>query len=189
MLLPIRYYGDPILRKKCRKIEEITPQIRALAADMIETCDANNGIGLAAPQVGVDLALFVVRNYIDEESGKVTLSEPQVYINPQISFVSKESCVEEEGCLSIPGIRGKVSRPVSIIIEAIDLEGRAFREEISGYNARVRLHENDHLNGVLYVDRLDPLDKKQVETALKALKKKGPRLPSARQVKDSSSLG
>jgi len=173
MKLSLRYYGDPVLRKKCRLIEEITPEVRKLVQDMIETFDAANGIGLAACQIGVDLALFVLRNYVFDEKGEVTgVTDPQVYINPKILFVSEETCIEEEGCLSIPGLRAPVCRPERIIIEATDLKGNLFKEDLSGMNARVRLHENDHINGTLYVDRLDPHEKKKVEGFLKELKKK-----------------
>ena len=172
MLLKLRYYGDPFLRKKCRRVEEITPEIRQLVSDMVETVDQFNGIGLAAPQVGQDLALFVLRNYITDEKGHLSVSEPLVFINPEICFVSKETCIEEEGCLSIPKLRGSVVRPEKIVIEAVNLEGKHFKEELEGYNARVRLHENDHLNGVLFIDRLDPKERKKVEHFLKEIKRR-----------------
>jgi peptide deformylase len=174
MILPVVLYGEKILRTKCREIEEITPEIRQLVQDMIETMDAKKGIGIAAPQVGKDLRLFVLRNYLPKEGGYLPkereeeeLSEPQVYINPKILSKSPETCIESEGCLSIPGIRGEVERPVSIIIEATDLNGNTFREEVQGYNARVRMHENDHINGVLFIDRLPPAIKKKIAPLLK----------------------
>lgn len=172
MLLKIRYYGDPILRKKAEEVTEITAEIKQLIEDMIETMDANNGLGLAAPQVGHSLRIFVVRNYIETESGELTLSDPFVYINPRLHSPSAEKLIDFEGCLSIPGIRAKVERPESISVEAIDFEGNPFSEELSGYNARSRMHENDHLNGVLYVDRLSPKDKRKVEPQLESIKKK-----------------
>lgn len=173
MKLPLRYYGDPILRKKSRSVDKITPEVEKLIEDMIETSDESNAIGLAACQVGSDLALFVLRNYEFDEKGAITgVTDPQVYINPKICFVSDETVVDEEGCISIPGIRAPVRRPERIIIEAMDRSGKLFKEELSGLNARVRLHENDHLNGILYVDRLEPRDKKKIESALLAIKKK-----------------
>jgi peptide deformylase len=174
MILEIVYYGDERLRKKANLVESVTPEIKKLVADMIETMDVKSGIGLAAPQVGVSLSLFVLRNYEEKEEGKISLSAPQVYINPKILQASKETCSEVEGCLSIPGIREKVERPLAILIEAMDLEGNLFREEIIGYNARVRLHENDHLNGVLFIDRIARGRRKKIDPALKQLAQNRP---------------
>lgn len=173
MRLPLRYYGDPILRKKCKPVGEITKQVRQLVADMIETMDASNGIGIAAPQVGHDLSLFVLHNYIINEREEFSISEEVfVFINPEISYVSKEMVLDEEGCLSIPKLKGSILRPEKIIIEATDLTGKRFKEELEGYNARVRLHENDHINGVLFIDRLDRKEKDRVAPLLREIKKK-----------------
>lgn len=172
MVLPIIYYGNKLLRKKCEPIEEITDAIKSLVEDMIETMDAQKGIGLAAPQIGHPIRLFVLRNYIEDEDSDQELSDPQVYINPKILKVSKETNFEMEGCLSIPGVREEVERPLNILIEATDIDGRRFTEEIFGYNARVRLHENDHLNGVLFVDRIAVAKKKKIEPILLQIEKK-----------------
>ena len=172
MKLPIIYYGNSILRKKCEVVKEITDDIRQLAKDMIETMDQSNGIGLAAPQVGRTIRLFVLRNYIDAEDGSVTVSDPIVYINPRLYDPAEELLDDVEGCLSIPGIKHAVLRPACITVEATDLNGNIFTETVEGYNARVRMHENDHINGVLFIDRLDPSLKKKLEPALKAIKKK-----------------
>ena len=172
MVLPIIYYGNKLLRKKCEPIEVITDEIKSLAEDMIKTMDAQKGIGLAAPQIGHPIRLFVLRNYIEDEDSDQEFSDPQVYINPKILKVSKETDLEIEGCLSIPGIREQVERPLTIVIEAMDLEGKLFTEEIFGYNARVRLHENDHLNGVLFIDRISIAKKKKIEPVLAQLEKK-----------------
>jgi len=171
MILPVVLYGQKILRTKCKEVRGITPEIRELVANMIETMDSKNGVGIAAPQVGVDLRLFVLRNYIEKE-GETELSAPTVYINPKIVSKSEETCVEAEGCLSIPGIREEVERPFAIVIEATDLEGNRFTEEVAGYNARVRMHENDHINGVLYIDRISPARKKKIAPILKEIEKK-----------------
>jgi peptide deformylase len=104
--------------------------------------------------------------------GTWTAGPPQVFINPKILSVSKETEFDDEGCMSLPGLRVAVERPVKIKIEATDLSGETFVEEVEGINARVRLHENDHLNGVLTVDRTTPQEKKRVEGQLRALKKK-----------------
>lgn len=169
MLLNLRYYGDPILRKKASPIEVITDEIKKLAADMIETVDTMDQLGLAAPQVGHLIRLFVVRNYIELENGGLTLSSPMVYINPKIASYSKNLSRDMEGCLSIPGVRGPVERPESIVIEAQDIHGNWFKEELHGYNARSRMHENDHLNGVLYIDRMHSYDRNKMEGHLQKL--------------------
>ncbi len=169
MLLPLVYYGDRQLRASSQPILEITPEIRALVENMIETMDARHGIGLAAPQVGYLLRLFVLRNYIENAEGDLSVSEPRVYINPKLSQPSSETEIASEGCLSIPGIRGDVERPLSILVEATDLEGNRFEERVVGYNARVRMHENDHLNGVLFIDRMDPDSRRKLEPLLKQI--------------------
>ena len=168
----LRYYGDPILRKHCKPITVITDEIRQLIQSMIAIMDQHDGIGLAAPQVGYDIRLFVLRNYIELENDKWKLSEPRVYINPKLSFPKKTRVTEEEGCLSIPRLRHKVTRPDFVIIEALDLKGNLFTEELDGYNARVRMHENDHLNGVLFIDHLNAKTRKKIKPLLKEIQKK-----------------
>lgn len=171
-LLKIYYYGHSILRKHCEPITEITDEIRRLANDMIETMDKNDGVGLAAPQVGRSIRLFVLRNYIYTEEGSWKLTEPKVYINPKLSNPGEHFVTDAEGCLSFPGLRLHVNRPDKITVEAIDLEGHTFVEEIEGYNARVRMHENDHINGVLFVDRVDVNTRKKINPVLREIKKK-----------------
>jgi peptide deformylase len=171
MKLPIIYYGNFLLRKVAKEIPKISEEIRQLVFDMIETMDFQNGIGLAAPQVGHSIRLFVIRNYIEGEDGHLHLSEPQVYINPVITMHSVEAVSDIEGCLSIPGIREHVKRPLHITVKAQDLEGHSFKEEIVGYKARVILHENDHLNGVLFVDRVSKDIRNKIDAELKQIKK------------------
>lgn len=171
MILPLVYYGNPLLREKAKEIESISEEIKQLVVDMIETMDAKNGIGLAAPQVGHSIRLFVLRNYIEGKDGQLHLSDPQVYINPKITLHSVEPVIDEEGCLSIPGIKEEVERPLHLTVEAQDIEGTTFTEEIVGYKARVILHENDHLNGVLFVDRLPKDVKTRIDPELRKIKK------------------
>ncbi len=172
MLLKIYYYGHPVLRKRCEPVLEITDEIRKLAKDMIETMDKNDGIGLAAPQVGHPIRMFVLRNYIFTDDGRWTLSEPKVYINPRLLAPGEEKLIDTEGCLSLPGLRLPVERPDKITVEAMDLEGNIFIEQLEGYNARVRMHENDHINGVLFIDRVDGNTRKKIDPALREIKKK-----------------
>ena len=172
MILPLCYYGNEILRMRAKPIEKITDEIRQLVLDMIETMDSSQGIGLAAPQVGHSIRLFVLRNYLEAPDDEILLSDPHVYINPKLSNPSLKKASDTEGCLSLPGIRSEVERPLKIKVEAMDLEGNLFVEEVEGYNARVRMHENDHLNGVLFVDRLNLRHKKKVDPLLKQIEAK-----------------
>jgi peptide deformylase len=172
MRLPIIYYGNPLLRKRCEPIEKITDEIKQLAADMLETMDIENGIGLAAIQVGKLVRLFVCRSYIETPNGEWTVTEPKVYINPKLTDHSQETIEDTEGCLSIPGIKESVERPLKVTVEALDLNGQVFKEELEGYNARIRMHENDHLNGVLFIDRLDIHTKNKLDPFLQEIKKK-----------------
>jgi peptide deformylase len=172
MQLKLHYYGDPLLRKRCEPVTEITDEIRELVKGMIEMMVKYNGIGIAAPQVGYPLRLFVCCDYIEDEEGKMTIGKPRVYINPKLTLPGEYLLSEVEGCLSIPGIRLEVDRPDKIVVEAQDLDGNHFIEEIHGYNARVRMHENDHINGVLFIDRADASLRKKIEPALKEIKKK-----------------
>jgi peptide deformylase len=172
MRLPIYYYGHPVLRKHCAPIEEITDDIRTLAQNMIDTMDQSDGIGLAAPQVGYPVRMFVCRNYIFGEDKSWTLSAPKVYINPKLSSPSDRLLTDVEGCLSFPKLRLEIDRPDFIVVEAMDIHGQLFREEVEGYNARVRMHENDHINGVLFIDRIDAGSRKEIDPQLREIKNK-----------------
>lgn len=168
-----RYYGDPVLRKQSKPIDQITDEIKELAYFMIDYADNNNGIGLSAVQVGVPIRLFVLRDYIILPDGKWTSSAPKVFINPKIVWKSEETETDLEGCMSFPGIQvGPIERPIKVKIEATDLEGKTFIEEREGLNARVSFHENDHLNGVLHIDRVPARIRKTLDTELQAIKKK-----------------
>ncbi|MBX3719232.1 MAG: peptide deformylase [Parachlamydiales bacterium] len=172
MILNIQQYGNPILRKQCKPIEEITDEVRKLVADMIDTMDKGNGCGLAAPQVGYALRLFVLRDYIVHEDGHWTLSDPKVYINPKLTNPGACILTDVEGCLSLPGLRLDIDRPDRITVEALDIDGKPFTEEVEGYNARIRMHENDHINGVLFIDRVDEKTRHKIDPLLREMKKK-----------------
>lgn len=138
--------GEEILTKKCKPIKEITPRIVQLCEDMVDTMFEAEGVGLAAPQVGIMKRLFVCMPYPDEE-------EPEVYvmINPEI--LEKEGTQESsEGCLSVPGYMGLVDRPMRVKVRYTDIEGETCEEEFSEFAATVICHENDHLDGILYPD-------------------------------------
>ncbi len=172
MKLALAYYGDAVLRKKTAPIDQIDHTIHRLVKDMEETMHANDGCGLAAPQVHHSLALFItcIPRYIDEKT--VLPGELRVFINPKIIAYSSQVWPCQEGCLSIPGLRETVVRPLKVTIQATDLEGKTFVEEFVGFDAHAIMHENDHINGVLYIDRLPPSRKKEIESHLKEVKKK-----------------
>jgi peptide deformylase len=168
--LPLRYYGDPLLRQKAEEVEEITEEIRQLCSDMIETMLAYNGIGLAATQVGCKVRIFVSNVDYEDEEGEVHLCDPIVYINPVLSEPSDVLVERSEGCLSIPKLYSAVARPLKITVDAVDIERNAFRKECYGYHARNIMHENDHLNGVLFVDRIKGKRRTLLEPELRRIK-------------------
>jgi peptide deformylase len=172
MKLPLAYYGDAVLRKKAARVNEINDTLRQLVSDMKETMDANNGCGLAAPQVHQSLTLFItcIPRYVDEQM--VSPGELRVFINPKILSYSSEVWPCPEGCLSIPGLHETVIRPLKVTMQFTDLEGNTLTEEFVGFDAHVMMHENDHINGVLYIDRLPPKRKKEIEGYLREIKKK-----------------
>lgn len=172
MKLPLAYYGDPILRKKGASVTNIDESIHQLIKDMAETMEAHNGCGLAAPQVHQSLALFItcIPRYVDEET--VLPGELRVFINPKIIHYSEEVWPCQEGCLSIPGLRETVVRPLQVTVQATDLDGKEFQETFMEFDAHVIMHENDHINGVLFIDRLPARRKKDIESYLKEVKKK-----------------
>jgi peptide deformylase len=162
-ILPIRIYPDPVLRTKCREVTEFDDRLRKLAADMVETMHAAPGVGLAAPQVGADVRLAVVDTSVGEDPKEI-----HVIVNPQI--VRREGLASEtEGCLSLPGINDKVDRPTSIMVRAVDLEGKPMEINAEGWLARVFCHEIDHLDGILFTDHLRGLRKERARRQLKRL--------------------
>lgn len=169
-LLPLAYYGAPVLRRKADEIAEITDEIKKLIEEMVETMDACNGVGLAAPQVHHSIRLFIMRKPIEDDKGKgYEKGELQVFINPKLSSPSKKVWVESEGCLSIPGLRADVERPFEITVEYTDLDGKRQVKKVSGWEAKIIMHENDHINGVLFIDRLGKKEREKLEPYLKTL--------------------
>jgi peptide deformylase len=180
MILSILQYGDPILRAKGKQIEKIDDYIRALAANMIETMHAANGVGLAAQQVGEALQLTVldISQIDDRPSGlnlngrdvDPTTSMPLVLINPEIEL-GGETEVGIEGCLSFPEITGQIERAESTMARARNLEGAKIEIVASGLLARAIQHEVDHLNGILFIDRMNSAAKAALSSRLKRLQK------------------
>lgn len=162
-ILPIRLYPDPVLRARCREVEAFDEPLGRLIADMVETMHAAPGIGLAAPQVGVDRRVAVVDLSVGDSADALL-----VLVNPRI--VEKEgSAIDVEGCLSLPGITEKVERPTRIVVEAAHANGEPFSVEAEDWMARAICHELDHLDGVLFTDRLSGLKKDKAKRALRRL--------------------
>jgi len=172
MKLPLAYYGDPILRKKGVSVSEITPEIQELVQNMIETMFIEKGIGLAAPQVHHSLRIFVTAIPAKNDEGELIQGDVKVYINPEILEVSKETTSYNEGCLSIPGIRYDIVRPFRVKVKALDKDGNEFVEVLEGLSSVCVCHENDHINGVLFIDRVVGKPRQEMEPKLKELKKK-----------------
>ncbi len=170
--LEIRKYDDPVLRKKAVLIDAITPEIERLANDMIETMIASKGVGLAGPQVGQLLRIFIIRDETMDSVGEYILGPPEVIINPTLSNPSEERVSMLEGCLSLPGLHLEVIRPQKMHVRYMNLKGEWIEEELDEFRARVTMHENDHLNGVLIIDRIDKRKRKMIEPNLLAIKKK-----------------
>ena len=151
----IRVMGDPVLRQKAEPLAAVDEDTRRLIQDMFETMYEADGVGLAAPQVGVSKRIIVV----DPHEPEV---KPIGLINPVIVRLSDEVARGEEGCLSIPGLKDIVERPDAVVVEGIDADGKPLRIEAEGLFARVLQHEVDHLDGVLFVDRVSPLKRKML---------------------------
>ena len=178
MILPILKYGDPILRQKGARIERITPDVAKLIDDMLETMHAESGIGLAAQQVGHELQLTVLdlRGVKDrpstlERDGRtadVDAFMPLVLINPQVTPAAPP-VPGSEGCLSFPEIFEEISRPEVIEVTALNREGQTFSFKAGGLLARAIQHEADHLNGILFIDRMASKDKQALKPQLEEL--------------------
>lgn len=156
--LRIVHYPDPTLKRKAHPIETIDRTVRDVAARMIELMYEAEGVGLAAPQVGLSWRMFVTRPPEDERD-QWPPEAGIVFINPTLQITTRELDVQEEGCLSLPNIRVDVRRPVSVTISATDLDGKVFTGSRDDFVARVWQHEFDHLNGVLIIDRMSPMDR------------------------------
>jgi peptide deformylase len=157
-VLNVRKYGDPVLRRRAKAVETVTPEIKSVIADMIDTMYDEVGLGLAAPQVGISLRLMVV----GDDDGR----EARALINPVIAEQGGE-VVAEEGCLSIPGVFAPVKRAEWVRLEAQDELGRPVSISARGLRARVFQHEMDHLDGVLFIDRLDPVTRDKIKRRIR----------------------
>lgn len=178
MILPIVQYGHPVLRQKGARVESITPEIRRLIADMIDTMNDASGVGLAAQQVGQALQLTVidVREAKDRPStlevggGPVDVADfmPMVLINPEVRPAA-DPVTGGEGCLSFPEMYGDVARPAVVDVTALDGEGKRIEFRAGGLLARAVQHETDHLHGILFIDRMNSTSKRELKEELEIL--------------------
>ncbi|MET4780062.1 peptide deformylase [Glaciihabitans sp. UYNi722] len=169
-VLPIQITGNPVLHARASDVTEFDAKLATLVADMFETMEAAPGVGLAAPQVGVAKRLFVY-NWTDDDGGlwRGVAINPELWISPTPTGEADEES-ESEGCLSIPGERFPLRRAELAILRGVDLEQKPFEITTEGWLARIFQHEFDHLDGVLYADRLEY---KQAKAAVKAVRKNG----------------
>jgi peptide deformylase len=160
-------YPDPVLNARAAEVVTIDAEIRSLVSDMVETMHSAPGIGLAANQVGVTRRVAVVDLSVAKNP-----SDLIILINPQV-LSTEGLLVEEEGCLSIPGITELVPRPARVQVQALDLDGKSFRIEGENLMARALLHEIDHLDGILFLDRLSPLKRRLTRRRIQKLIRSG----------------
>jgi len=169
MILPIVAYGDPVLKRKADEIEESYPDLKKLIDNMFETMYAASGVGLAAPQVGKSIRLFIVdaAPFAEGDDGDPDCADfKRVFINPIIFEEEGEEWGFDEGCLSIPNIREEVFRKPLVKIEYYDENWDLYEEELDGFCARVVQHEYDHIEGVLFTDHLKPLKRTMLKSKL-----------------------
>ena len=170
MILPIYIYGQPVLRKVAEDITPDYPELKELIENMWETLDHSNGVGLAAPQIGKAIRLVVIDLNVLSEDLPEYKDFRKTYINAHIvEYDETNTDVSEEGCLSLPAIHEKVTRPTRIRVEWDDENFEHHDEWIEGYLARVMQHEFDHLDGKMFVDRISPLRKQLIKSKLRAL--------------------
>jgi peptide deformylase len=180
MRLLVRQYGDPILRAKGKRIEKLDDRIRELAQNMIETMHAANGVGLAAQQIGEPLQLTVLDvSQVEDRPSTMRLNGkdvdpktamPLILLNPQLTL-SRETSIGTEGCLSFPEITGGIERSESVMARGETLEGELIEVEATGLLARALQHEVDHLNGILFIDRMSSAAKASWASRLKRMQK------------------
>ncbi|MDD3740631.1 MAG: peptide deformylase [Bacteroidales bacterium] len=166
MILPVYLYGHPVLRKKSVDIDENYPNLDTLISDMFETMYRADGVGLAAPQIGKNINLYIV------DASPLAKDEPElkdfkrVFINPKITFNTDEKIAIEEGCLSVPDIHESVNRYSDLTIEYLNPKFEKITERFTGYRAIVIQHEYDHLQGIIFVDKISPLRRRMLQNRL-----------------------
>ena len=176
-ILPIVEVPDPVLRKTCAPVAEVTDEVRGIVADMFDTMYDARGIGLAAVQVGILQRIVVIdlqdRETEEEEPAPEAVRDPRAFINPEIVSVSEETSTYNEGCLSIPEQYAEVTRPARCRVTWLDTDGVRQEEEMDGLMATCMQHEIDHLNGVLFIDHISRLKRGMLLKKLDKLRKAG----------------
>ncbi len=177
MILPIVEYGHPALRSKGRRIATVDAHIRKVSEDMIDTMNDASGVGLAAQQVGLPLQLCVVDVLDAEEPGQMFIDGhavpledymPLTLINPDLEL-SGDVEMMKEGCLSFPGMQGRIPRPTVVHVKALSLDGEPLEFTATGLLARALQHEHDHLHGILFIDRMEPTDREATASVVEKL--------------------
>lgn len=171
MILPIYLYGQPALRKATEDITKDYPNLKELIDNMFQTMYHAEGIGLAAPQVGLSIRLFVVDGTPLKEDMPDMIEGKKVFINPEITEESEEDVSYEEGCLSVPGIHEKVSRPAEITIHYFDENWEEHTDTFSGFFARMVQHEYDHLEGHVFTDHISSIRRQMISSRLGKIQK------------------
>lgn len=171
MILPIYTYGQPVLRRVAEDITPEYPELKELIANMFETMDRADGVGLAAPQIGLPIRVVVINLDVLSDDLPEFKGFRKAYINPHIIEVSGQEVSMEEGCLSLPGIHESVKRGDKIRVKYMDEDFKEYEEEVEGYLARVMQHEFDHLEGKMFIDHLSALRKQMIKGKLNALLK------------------
>jgi len=169
MIYPVTVYGDPVLRKKAEPVTKDFQDLNQFIQNMFETMYNSDGVGLAAPQVGHAVRLFVLDTTTTEEDGLTGIK--QAFINPEIVEKSGDEWIMNEGCLSLPEIREDVLRPETVRIKYLDEDLLPHEVTFSGFTSRVIQHEYDHLEGVMFVDYLTPLKRRILKSKLTAISK------------------
>ncbi|NPA44648.1 MAG: peptide deformylase [Chlorobi bacterium] len=171
MVLPIQIIGSEVLRKKAKTIDKDYPNLQEFIEDMYETMYSSDGVGLAAPQVGKAIRLFIIDASPMEEDEPTLKDFKRTFINPKIIEASEEKAKAEEGCLSIPDVREDVERHTSLTIEYFNENFEKVTEKLEGMAAIIIQHEYDHLDGILFTDKISPLRKRLLKRRLEAIAK------------------
>lgn len=166
MILPIYLYGQPVLRRPSEEVEMDQAELKQLVADMFETLTQADGCGLAAPQIGKSLRLFIVDGTELAEDYPECANFKQAFVNPEILEESEETIAYSEGCLSLPGISENVVRPVSVHVHYFDVDGNEHDEWLEGFNSRIFQHEYDHIEGNVFTDKISPIRRQFVKGKL-----------------------
>ena len=172
MIYPIYLYGHPVLRKKCVEVKEDFSDLKQLVADMFETMYNSDGVGLAAPQIGKPLRLFVIDGDVLADKFPECKNLKLAFINPKLEVIEDQDPVtREEGCLSLPGLSENVKRHEHIKIEWLDEDLNPHSQEFNGFASRIIQHEFDHLEGAVYTDHVSPIRKQLIKSKLNNITK------------------